>query len=411
MSEYLMNVKNLKKYYEIAGGVLGKTEAYVRAVDDVSFDIYRGETLGLVGESGCGKTTLGRIKLIEDKDKTKENIAEYDLMKIQNIKSLRSKMQIVHQDPFDSLDPRMLVKDIVAEPLITHNVLKGRKLLDRIIELLDQVGLSEEFLYRYPHELSGGQQQRVCVARAIALNPSFIVLDEPTSALDVSVQAQILKLLQDLQSKYRLTYLFISHDISVIDHMSRRIAVMYLGKIVEMANKDELMEDSLHPYTKALLSSIPTTNPKEKMLDRVIFLKGDVPSPMDPPLGCRFHTRCPRAFEKCGWEARDLVDYLQDNPTQLNQDGLTFNPDNFELDILVETGKIKETMNEITNLIEENKENNSLFKSIENIKLDENTIKIEFFNAKEPGLFEVKNQHLVGCFLYKEVLKNVYENE
>jgi len=419
MSKSIVEVENLKKYFPITGGVLGRTFSYVKAVDDVSFQIKRGETLGLVGESGCGKTTLGRCLLLllkitggevffnttlEESDSKKENFEErYNIIKMKNIKKLRRKMQIVHQDPFDSLDPRMLIRDIVAEPLVTHKAVKGGALRQRVIELLKQVGLTEEHLYRYPHELSGGQLQRVCIARAIALNPEFIVLDEPTSSLDVSVQAQILNLLKVLQNELGLSYLFISHDISVIDHMAERIAVMYLGKIVEMARKDELMQEPLHPYTIALLSSIPTTDPKNKMLDKVIFLEGDVPSPIEPPLGCRFHTRCPKAFKKCGWEARDLINYLQVKLENIDMNNLTFKPMGFMLEIVIENGNISEIQNVILEFIEkEKKDGNALFESINEVKKKENRINIRFIESQEPPLLEVKKEHQVACLLYKD---------
>jgi oligopeptide/dipeptide ABC transporter ATP-binding protein len=422
MSDNIIIIDNLKKYYEITGGVMGKVIAHIRAVDDVSFQIKQGETLGLVGESGCGKSTLGRcllfllditsgnikIKIKNEKNQKIHGIKEYDLTELDNLKELRREMQIVHQDPFESLDPRMLVKDIIAEPLKTHKFLKGKKLQQRIIELLEQVGLGEEHLYRYPHELSGGQQQRVCIARAIALNPSFIVLDEPTSALDVSVQAQILNLLKNLQGEYGLTYLFISHDIGVIDYMSDRIAVMYLGKIIELAKKDKIMKHSLHPYTKALLSSIPTTDPKNKMLDLVTFLKGDVPSPMDPPLGCRFHTRCPNAFEKCGWEGRDLVEYFRENQTYLDIDDLEFTPAGYRIGISIKEGKLGEVMETIKKIFEKEKTENPLFKSIKDIRKKENNILIDFYESKEPILTNVENNHLVGCFLYDEVIESTF---
>lgn len=422
MSQFVLEIKNLKKYFPVSGGLLGRKVEDIKAVDDVSFRINKGETLGLVGESGCGKTTLGRCLLMLLKptagdilfnvymtkdDSDIEQMEQFNLTTTRELKKIRKEMQIVHQDPFDSLDPRMLIKNIIAEPLTTHKVSKGQPLLNRVRELLEQVGMGEGHLYRYPHELSGGQLQRICIARALALNPEFIVLDEPTSALDVSVQAQILNLLKRLQSELGLTYLFISHDISVIDHMSDRIAVMYLGKIVEIAEKDALMGEPLHPYTRALLSSIPTTNPRDRMLDRVIFIEGDVPSPMNPPLGCRFHTRCPAAFEHCGWEARDFIIYMQSNPGKLEMENATLTADGFRLHISFEPGlaqkkKLQETREAVEELIEREKMDNPLFKSIEKVEIGEDRITLHFLEANEPTLDKVKDEHEVACLLYKD---------
>jgi len=419
MSQFILETENLKKYFPVLGGLLGKEIENIKAVDGVSFSIKKGETLGLVGESGCGKTTLGRCILMlikptygdvffsaQIKKDDKEQLEKFNITKIRDLKNLRREMQIVHQDPYDSLDPRMLIKNIIAEPLKTHKVSKGRKLHERVIELLEQVGMGESHLYRYSHELSGGQLQRICIARALALNPGFIVLDEPTSSLDVSVQAQILNLLKRLQSELGLTYLFISHDISVIDHMSDRIAVMYLGKIVEIAEKDVLMGTPLHPYTRALLSSIPTTNPRDRMLDKVIFIEGDVPSPMNPPLGCRFHTRCPEAQEYCGWEARDFITYLQSNPGKLDLGKVKMSADKFSLEILFETGSLKndtlETRRVIEELVDSEKRENPLFKSIEKVVQKEDRITLYFYEANEPTLSKVKDNHEVACLLYKD---------
>jgi len=301
----------------------------VKAVDDVSFSIKRGETFGLVGETGCGKTTLGRcmLKLIEPtsgdvhcslpkkvinpheygefsvdpQTKSGKQVDRFNILKLssRDLKRYRRHLQIVYQDPFSSLDPRMLVKDIVGEPLKIYKVAKGVDLLDSVTDLLEKVGLKREHLFRFPHEFSGGQRQRICIARAIALNPSFLILDEPTSALDVSVQAQILKLLQDLQRDLDLTYLLITHDLSVIDYMANRVAVMYLGKIVEIADKKKIFEAPLHPYTRALLSAVPIPDPERKDSKKVIFLQGEIPSPINPPKGCRFHTRCPEFGPQC----------------------------------------------------------------------------------------------------------------
>jgi oligopeptide/dipeptide ABC transporter ATP-binding protein len=297
--EVLLSVRNLSKRFPIKGGILGREVASVRAVQNISFDLYKGETLGLVGESGCGKSTLGRciLRLIEP---TEGEIFYKGTDIIKNnpteMRKLRRYMQIVFQDPYASLNPRMTVEEILGEPLIIHNLAKTRdERRKRIFELLDLVGLRREAIARYPHEFSGGQRQRICIARALAVQPEFIVCDEPVSALDVSIQAQIVNLLQDLQKELKLTYLFIAHDLKVVEHISNRVAVMYLGKIAEVAEAEELYRHPKHPYTKALLSAIPLPDPTYKK-DRVI-LQGDVPSPINPPNGCFFHPRCPIAVD------------------------------------------------------------------------------------------------------------------
>ena len=300
MTEVLLEVKGLKKHFPIQGGVISRTVGYVYAVDGVTFDVRKGETLGLVGESGCGKTTVGRCVLRLLEPTTGEVLFENrDILTLndEQMRKLRANMQIVFQDPYASLNPRWTIKDIVGEPLLVNKIARGEELRSRVLELLKRVGLSEDHMSRFAHEFSGGQRQRIGIARALALNPKFIVLDEPTSSLDVSVQAQTLNIIRNLQHDLGLTYLFISHNLSVIKHMSDRIAVMYLGKIVELAPKQELFKHQLHPYTQALFQAIPIPDP-EIQRKRVI-LKGDVPSPVNPPKGCRFHPRCPIAIEKC----------------------------------------------------------------------------------------------------------------
>jgi oligopeptide/dipeptide ABC transporter ATP-binding protein len=302
----MLVVSNLKKYFPIQGFFF-KTIGYVRAVDDVSIQIGEGEVFGLVGESGCGKTTLGRclLRLIEpDEGSILYDGADIMTLRKDQIKNMRQHIQIVFQNPLSSLDPRMSVRNLVAEPLLAFGL---KEHIDgRILELLELVGLRREFLWRYPHELSGGQNQRISVARAIALDPEFIVLDEPTSALDVSVQAQILNLLQDLQERLHMSYLLISHDLSVVQHISNRMGVMYLGKIVEMGGSDEIWEKPLHPYTEALLAAVPIPDPDLKGRGRI--LTGEVPSSVNPPSGCRFRTRCPYVMDRCQREEPQMIE-------------------------------------------------------------------------------------------------------
>jgi len=309
MNEALLQVDNLKKYFPIKGGVLQRTVGYVHAVENVSFYVRKGETFGLVGESGCGKSTVGRTILrLYDKDGGKVIFKgkEVHLLNRKELAQLRPKMQIVFQDPYSSLNPRMTVGDIVGESLIEHGRCNKHNVKQYVLDLIKRCGLLPYHIDRYPHEFSGGQRQRIGIARALALDPEFIVCDEPVSALDVSIQSQIINLLSDLQKEFGFSYLFISHDLSVVKHVSHRIGVMYLGSMVETAEKKELFQNPLHPYTKALLSAVPVPDPTVKM-DRII-LTGDIPSPANPPSGCKFHTRCPYAMEKCKKENPAMED-------------------------------------------------------------------------------------------------------
>jgi peptide/nickel transport system ATP-binding protein len=298
MAEVLLDVQGLKKYFPIKRGVFSKTIGYVKAVDDVSFQIKKGETLGLVGESGCGKTTIGRsiLRLIEPTDgKVVFDGKDVTAMNHKELKEVRKDMQIIFQDPYSSLNPRMTVGGMITEILKYHEIAEGEKAEKRVFELLETVGLSKLHARRYPHEFSGGQRQRIGIARALSVEPKFIVCDEPVSALDVSIQSQIINLLQDLQNELGLTYLFISHDLSVVEHLSDRVCVMYLGYIVEAADCEDLYAKPLHPYTEALLSAVPIPDPKQKR--KRIILKGDVPSPAKVPTGCYFHPRCPKIIK------------------------------------------------------------------------------------------------------------------
>jgi oligopeptide transport system ATP-binding protein len=299
----LVKVRDLKMHFPITQGIVVQRQVgAIKAVDGITFDIVRGETLGLVGESGCGKSTTGRAMLqlyrptagevyFEDQSLTE--------MKGEALRRMRRRMQMIFQDPYASLNPRMTVGDIIGEPMLVHNILKGKERRDRVQELLRVVGLNPYFVNRYPHEFSGGQRQRIGVARALALNPEFIICDEPISALDVSIQAQIINLLEDLQDEFNLTYLFIAHDLSVVRHISDRIAVMYLGKIVELTGRTELYDNPLHPYTQALLSAVPIPDPVVEEQRQRVILEGDVPSPANPPVGCNFNTRCPVVMDIC----------------------------------------------------------------------------------------------------------------
>jgi oligopeptide transport system ATP-binding protein len=310
VAQSLLRIRNLKKYFPVRSGLFSRETGHVHAVDDVSFDITEGETLGLVGESGCGKSTTGRaiLRLIEPTSGEiwfrDRNVTELDE---RSMRHLRKEIQMIFQDPYSSLDPRMTVGSIIGEALLVHGLAADRKAREeRVVELLETVGLSAEHLRRYPHEFSGGQRQRIGIARSLAVSPSMIVCDEAVSALDVSVQAQVVNLLEDLQKKFGLTYLFIAHDLSVVEHISTRVAVMYLGKIVELAPARDLYINPRHPYSEALLSAVPVPDPTAKR--RRIILEGDVPSPVTPPSGCRFHTRCALRVPSCSHNEQVLTE-------------------------------------------------------------------------------------------------------
>jgi len=313
MDNVLLEVKNLKKYFPITEGFFKRQIATIRAVDDISFFIREGETLGLVGESGCGKTTTGKV-ILRAYDPTDGEIILHvdgesiDVSKLpyKELNKIRKYMQMIFQDPFRSLNPRMTVKDIIGEPLLVNGIAKGKELDDRVAYLMREVGLRPEYMRRYPHAFSGGQRQRISIARALALNPKLVVCDEPVSALDVSIQAQVLNLLRDLQEEFHLTYLFISHDLGVVEHICDRVAVMYVGKIVELAKTEEIFENPKHPYTEALLSAVPKPDPNMKM--KRVLLKGEVPDASNPPSGCYFHPRCNYVKDVCKEVRPELAD-------------------------------------------------------------------------------------------------------
>lgn len=316
--EVLLRVEDLKKHFPIKRGVIQRIVGYVHAVDGISFEIRRGETLGLVGESGCGKTTTGRTILQLYKPtagKVIMNGKDLTQMRGEEMRIMRRQIQMIFQDPYASLNPRMTVEEIVGEPLLVHGLVRGREIRAKVKELLALVGLNPAYVDRYPHEFSGGQRQRIGVARALALKPELVVCDEPISALDVSIQAQVVNLLEDLQKELGLTYLFIAHDLSMVRHISNRVIVMYLGVFVELANRHELYHNPLHPYTIGLLSAIPIPDPQVEEKRERIILEGDVPSPINPPSGCRFRTRCPLAQQICAEERPEWKEVEPDHFT------------------------------------------------------------------------------------------------
>ncbi len=300
--EKLLEIKNLKKYFTVKGGFMGGEKRVLKAVDDVSFDIFKGETFGLVGESGCGKSTLGRsVTRLYDVTDGQVVFDGTDIAKLnaKALKPFRSRIQMIFQDPYSAINPYMTIREIIREPLSIHTKLSGKEMDDRIVEMLERVGMKRDDLDKFPYEFSGGQRQRIGISRALILHPEFVLCDEPISALDVSIQAQVVNMLEELQSEMGLTYLFVAHDLSMVRHISSRIGVMYLGKIVEVADSRELYSKPLHPYTQALLSAIPIPDPIQARSNDAQLLEGDLPSPLNVPSGCRFRTRCPRATEQC----------------------------------------------------------------------------------------------------------------
>lgn len=461
--DVLLYASDLKKYFPITKGLRG-TKGYVKALDDVTFSLREGESLGVVGETGCGKTTLGRtilnllpategdvyfdvpkedfstvihldyvvkdqlgkyesVREAENANPTlRDMIAElnkyrrkYSLPHVsaREMTRVRKSMQPVFQDPFSSLDPRMLIKNVIAEPMKVLLKMSNEEIMKKEREIIEEIGLSEDHLYRYPHEFSGGQRQRIGIARAISIEPRLLVLDEPTSALDVSVQAQILNILRDLQNRKGLTYIFISHHLNVIRMMADRVAVMYLGKIVELTETEVLFTDMLHPYTKALLSAIPIPDPEAKTVRTI--LKGEIPNPSDPPKGCHFHPRCPVAMKNCGWSPRNLAEPAKAmldpirNPEADSIKGvreIAIEEDDFKLEIIFEdeSPPNEQTLQLVKDLIEKESflQEGIVFKAIDSVTLSPpgNSIQIQMIAPDTPHLKEVRPGHFVSCLIY-----------
>jgi oligopeptide/dipeptide ABC transporter ATP-binding protein len=456
----VLYVSRLKKYFKIDTKLFGEKKS-VKAVDNVTFYLREGETLGVVGETGCGKTTLGRtiLRLTDATDgnvyfdlepeimneivETEERIRElqdlkkpdqdeekelhellkranefrkkYSLTKVgqRELTKYRKNMQPIFQDPFSSLDPRKLVKDIISEPMRYLTEMNQDQMFEKMKELIEEIGLSEDHLFRFPHEFSGGQRQRLGIARAISIEPKLLVLDEPTSALDVSVQAQILNLLRDIQRRKNMAFLFITHHLNVVKLMSDRVAVMYLGQLVELADTETLFSNMLHPYTKALLSAIPTMD--KSMQNKRIILEGEIPSPADPPKGCYFHPRCQSAMRNCGWSPRDLVEPFREMLKPYNNKEAVNLPDITELEVdeannqflvkITSQQSPEETLKTIRNLVskESRKKGGVRFTAIESMDyIDSTTIRVKMIEPDMPKLREIKKEHFVSCLLYEE---------
>ncbi|HYG72688.1 MAG TPA: ABC transporter ATP-binding protein [Actinomycetota bacterium] len=431
-SEYVISLRGVEKHFPIREGVLQRVTGHVRAVDGVSFDIRRGETVGLVGESGCGKTTLGRcisgllsptgggvyfgmraeeiarldalldVPIDERSETQRRQMAglderhRVDAMTKGFRKVYRRNCQVVFQDAFASLNPRHLVWDIVSRPLRIHDEASGPALMQRVVELLEQVGLGRQHLYRYPHQFSGGQRQRISIARALALDPEFVVLDEPTSALDVSVQAQILNLLDDLQREHGLTYLFISHDLNVVRHMSDRIVVMYLGRIAEDGTTEQLFEDPKHPYTRALLDANPSLD--EDPAREAIRLSGAIPDPAKPPQGCRFHTRCPVATPVCGWELDDLVRELEQRPELGTALVTVRREDEFSGDLVFDTPE--QAAGAAAALGDGGSLPESMRHAVTALRVDTGTVSVGFEPVAEVRLVDIGDARRTACVLH-----------
>ena len=461
--EVVLYVSHLKKYFDISS--IFKTIGHVRAVDDVTFKLRKGETLGIVGETGCGKTTLGRtilqltkatagniyfdldsriMRKVMELEELADSIAittqtrdsknleavlteleplrkNYSLTRASSskIKKFRAGMQPVFQDPFSSLDPRKLIKDIIAEPMRYLTDMKEDQIADRITELIEKIGLSEDHLYRFPHEFSGGQRQRIGIARAISIKPKLLILDEPTSSLDVSVQAQILNMLRDISDEMELSSLFISHHLNVVKLMSNRVAVMYLGRMVELADTDVLFTEMLHPYTKALLSAIPSVDPKARK--ERIMLEGEMPNPSNPPGGCYFHPRCNEALRNCGWSPRDLAESISNMLDEFRNPRAKGFPKVDSIDINDNEGSITLEFDNVVldrNLIqdkfsslieaEKNKREGIRFAAIQSVKFKgQDSLKVMLIKNDTPSLKEIREEHFVSCLLYDEDWKPI----